>query len=102
MKQMHSTQQTSVFAPNMQLCVLIVFAVGVIASFLLIVAALVAAAYILNLAMVSMCELATHIAALYNGSDSLIKLLILCVFGYVLTRLARSAYRSFLRGGGLA
>jgi hypothetical protein len=94
--------KTIQFAPNMQLCVLIVFAVGVVASFMLIIAALVATAYILNLAMMSISELATHIATLYNGSDSLVKLLILCIFGSILARLARSAYRSFVRGGGLA
>jgi hypothetical protein len=87
------------FAPNMQLCVLLFFAIGVIASFLLVIAALVAAAYILNLAMNAISELATSMTTLYNGSGSLVKLLILCIIGYVLARLARSAYRSFLHGG---
>ena len=89
MKQMRYAQQASIFAPNIQLCVLLIFAIGVIASFLLVIAALVAAAYILNLAMMSISELATHIAALYNGSDSLVKLLILCIIGYILAYLAR-------------
>jgi hypothetical protein len=99
MKQMRYAQQAPSFAPNIQLCVLLVFAIGVITSFLLVIAALVAAAYILNLAMVSISELATHIAALYNESDSLVKLLLICIIGYVLAWLARSAYRSFTHGG---
>jgi hypothetical protein len=83
------------FAPNAQLCVLIIFAIGVIASFLLVIAALIAAAYVLNLAMTAISELATSITTLYNGSDSLVKLLLICIIGYVLARLACSAYRSF-------
>src|SRR5689334_23035193 len=92
-------QTTIHFAPNLQLCVLIIFAIGVVASFLLFLGALVLAAYVLNLAMSTLSELTQTITALYSGADSLVKLLLLCILGYLLLRLIRSAYRSLVSGG---
>lgn len=92
-------QTTMHFTPNLQLCLYLIFAIGVVASFLLFLGALVFAASMLNLAMSTLNELAQTIVALYSGSDSLVKLLLLCILGYLLLRLIRSAYRSLFSGG---
>lgn len=87
-------KQQSRFTPNLQVCFVAVFGLGVISAFALVIAALVAVAYLLNLAMGVLVECCTHIAALYAGSDSAIKLFILFLIGYCLVKLVRSASRS--------
>lgn len=89
------TQSKTLFIPNLQILTIAVFAIGLVATFTLLIAAIVAAAWFLNLAMSVVCEIAGHISSLYSSSDHLTQLLILCVVGYVLMRVARSAYRSF-------
>lgn len=88
------TQSKTLFVPNIQMISLVIFAIGLVATFALLIAAIVAAAWLLNLAMTTVCEIAGHISSLYTSSDHLTQLLILCVAGYVLARVARSAYRS--------
>jgi vacuolar-type H+-ATPase subunit I/STV1 len=88
---MHSK---TLFTPNIQTMSLIIFAIGIITTFALLIAAIVSVAWLLNLAMSVVCEIAGHISTLYSGSDSFTRLLIICIIGYALARVARSAYRS--------
>lgn len=88
------TQSKTLFVPNIQTLTIAVFAIGLVATFTLLIAAIVAAAWLLNLAMTVVCEIAGHISSLYSGSDHLTQLLILCIIGYVLARVVRRAYRS--------
>lgn len=88
------TQSKTLFTPNLQMVSLAIFAIGIITTFALLIAAIVAVAWLLNLAMSVVCELAANITTLYTSSDSFVKLLIICIIGYVLARIARRAYSS--------
>ena len=74
---------------NYQMCVYIIFSIGVLATGALILAGLVALAFLLNLAISVFCEIAGHISNLYTSADSFTKLLMLCILGYVLFRVYR-------------
>lgn len=84
-----NTPHQSKFAPNAQACMFLVFSIGVVATFALIVGAIIAAAYVLNLAVQTLCELSTHLASLYLSADPAIKLLMIILAGYCLIKLVR-------------
>ena len=86
--------ERSKFTPSVQTGILVIFSLGVLTSITLIIAALVAVAWLLNLAMTAIAELSTNIAHLFTHADPFTQLLLLCVVGYCLFKLARSAYRS--------
>jgi len=88
-------QHSASFTPNIQLCVYIIFAIGVAATCGLVVGAIIAVSYLINLAMTVLVESVAHISQLYTTSDSFTKLLILCIIGYCLLKLAIRAYKSF-------
>lgn len=77
----------SQFVPSAQTCMLLVFCMGVVATFALIVGAIVAAAYMLNLAVATVVGLASTIATLYMRSDPAIQLLMIVLAGYCLVKL---------------
>lgn len=81
------------FQPNTQTLLAIVFAIGTITSFLIVVGMLVMAAWLLNLTMTVICEIAINMQHLYNRSDSLTQLLFIVIVGYVLFRLVRLVVR---------
>lgn len=87
-------KSTSAFIPNIQLATYLLIALGVIFAFLLIIGGIVLAAYVVDLAMSALCEIAQHIASLYASSDDIIKLLILCIVAYCVIKVVRFAYRS--------
>lgn len=66
----------------------IIFSIGIIASVALIIAGLVAVAYILNIAMVALCQIATNIQSLYAHADSFVQLLVLCLLALLFCKLA--------------
>jgi hypothetical protein len=82
------------FIPNMQFVSAIIFGFGIITAFVILCGLIVAAAYILNIAVTTFCEIAHHIAILYSSSDSIVQLCLLCIAGYLLVKIVRSAYRS--------
>jgi hypothetical protein len=60
-----------------------VLIVGTFACFAFILAAVIAVAYLLNLAVSAGCELATHMAAVYTHADSLSKILVWLAIFYL-------------------
>jgi hypothetical protein len=75
--------------------------VGVIASVLtfgtlalVVLAAVVAIAYFLNLTVEVLVSLCAHIATLYNHSDSAVQLLMVCIAGYLLLKVFHLVKRS--------
>ncbi|GCF11776.1 hypothetical protein [Dictyobacter arantiisoli] len=87
----HMKQGKSQFTPNFQLCFFIIYSIGLLASIALVLAAIMAVVYILNLTMTVIGEGIAHIASLYSSSDSFTKLLLLCILGYILYRVGRAA-----------
>lgn len=83
----HSSQ--SRFVPNAQTCMFLIFCIGVVATFALIVGAIVAAAYVLNLAMATLVTMTSAITTLYVHSDPAIQLLMIVLAGYCLVKLVR-------------
>ncbi len=79
-------EQQTAFIPNVQLCI------GVVACVGLLLGALIAAAYLLNLTVTLLCEIADHIATLYQHSDPAMQLLMLFIVGYCIFKAARSVY----------
>lgn len=77
------------FVPSAQTCMFLIFSIGVVATFALIVGAIVAAAYVLNLAVQTICEISVHIASLYISADPTIKLLMIVLASYCLVKLVR-------------
>jgi hypothetical protein len=63
-----------------------VLVAGTLACFALMLAAVIAVAYLLNLAIAAGVELATHLAAVYMHADSLSKILIWIFVGYLLLK----------------
>ncbi len=85
-------EQQTAFIPNVQLCIGFVFSVGVVACVGLLLGALIAAAYLLNLTVTVLCETADHIATLYQHSDPAMQLLMLFIVSYCIFKAARSVY----------
>lgn len=53
-----------------------VLAVGVVSCIAMLFAALILAAYLLNLAIAAICETVNHIATVYSSADSLSKIVV--------------------------
>ena len=77
------------FVPHAQTCMFLIFCIGVAATFTLIVGAIVAVAYVLNLAVSTVITLASTIATLYGHADPAIQLLMIVLAGYCLVKLVR-------------
>lgn len=77
-----------------------VVSVGIITCVAMIFAALILAAYLLDLAVSAVCELFTHLASVYAGADSFSKILIWLLLSFILIKIlpliARSVRGSFL------
>ena len=71
-----------------------VLTTGTPAFVVLALAATVAEAYLINPAPVVLVASCTQLATLYRASDSAVRLLILCMLGYVLVKLFASLKRS--------
>lgn len=82
------------FIPSPKMCIGIIFCFGVIASIALLLAALLAVSYLLNLTLAVIGEVAAHIAALYASSDNVVKLLMLCLVAYAAVKIGRPVLRS--------
>jgi hypothetical protein len=69
-----------------------VFTLGIIAlvalGLALLVGVVLAAVYVINLALTVLSELVSHIASIYTHGDSFEKLLIILVLGYIAFRCA--------------
>ena len=61
----------------------IIFSIGIIGSVALIIGAIVAVAYILNKAVIFLCQTVASTASLYHHADSLVQLIILCILGFI-------------------
>ena len=81
--------------PPGKLCALVasVFTLGTVAFVCLAAAALVAAMYVVSLAVGTLAELSHTIATTYAHSDSPTQLLMLCILGFVLFKLFKYAVR---------
>lgn len=85
-------EQQTAFIPNVQLCIGFVFSIGVVACVGLLLGALIAVAYLLNLTVTVIVELSQHIASTYVHADPTVQFLMVCVAGYILYRFFRSAF----------
>lgn len=68
----------------------IIFSIGIVASLALIIAAVVAVAYMLALAMTELCQLASTISDLYHHADSFTQLIVLCLLAFLTYKLVRT------------
>jgi hypothetical protein len=75
---------------------LIIFSLGIMTALAVIVGAIWLVGYLLNLTISVYVEIAQHLAAIYLHADPFTQLLMFCIIGYILVRVARSMYRSFL------
>jgi len=80
------------FIPNTQLCIGFVFSMGVVMCVGILLAALMAAAYLLNLTVTVINEQAHNIASTYVHADPTVQFLMLFVAGCVVYRIARSTF----------
>lgn len=85
--------QRSIFTPNLQTVSAAIFIIGLVTTFFLVIAALLALAWFLNFAMSVVCQIAVNMSHLYSSSNSITQLLFICVFGYSLYHVARIIYR---------
>jgi hypothetical protein len=79
---------------SMQTVTALIFALGFAALIILILGCVIFAAWLLNLALSAITEVVTHLVSLYTRSDSLIQFFMVLIVGYILYRLARTAYCS--------
>ncbi len=74
-----------------------VFMLGIITlvalGLVLLIGVVLAAAYVINLALVILSELVSHIAYTYAHGDSFTQLLVICAGGYVAFRVALPVVR---------
>lgn len=63
-----------------------VLTLGTLALVLLAVGAIVAVAYLIDLALEVLLSLSMHIAILYSHSDPTLQLLMLCIAGFLILR----------------
>jgi hypothetical protein len=82
------------FCPDPSLVIMLIFSFGVIMAVMLLLLALVAAAYLLNVTVSALSETVSTLHLLYGRSDSLTQLLLLTIIGYCVVRAGRSAIRS--------
>jgi hypothetical protein len=93
------SQNKSAFQPNVQVCIGIIFSLGVVAGVALLLGALIVAAYLLNVAVGAVAELASHITSVYSRSDSLMQFFMLFLLFYGVFHVGRSVLRPFVKGG---
>lgn len=70
-----------------------IYIVAIVGTVVGLVAVVWCAFQIVMLMLLSVVEVASIIGSLYNGSDSLTKLLILCIAGTLVYRIARKVWR---------
>jgi len=87
-------EKHSKFVPDPRIGIMVIFSIGVVAAIALLIAALVAVAWLVNLAMATVAELSSSIASLYGRADPFTQLLIICCVAYGLYRVVRSVFRS--------
>lgn len=87
------------FQPDTRLVISIIFSIGVVASIALILCALIVAAYLLNIAVSALAELAGNIASVYNRSDSLMQFFMLFLMLYCAFHVVRFVARPYTRRG---
>ncbi len=74
-----------------------VLTVGVVGCLAIILSAVIAVAYLLNLTISAVCELVTHLSLVYNQGDSLVKLLCWVIIAFLLTKIWPSIRQSIVR-----
>ncbi len=89
------------FQPDTRLVIALIFSLGVVASFALVLGALIMAAYLLNLAVSALVELATNITSVYNRSDSLMQFFMLFLGCYIAFHVVRHVARPLSKRGAL-
>jgi hypothetical protein len=72
---------------NTQTFCYIIFSIGIIGSVALIIGAMVAIAYILDKAVIFLCQTVASITSLYHHADSLVQLIILCILAFIAYKL---------------
>lgn len=82
---------------NMNTLCYLIFSIGIVASVALIIAAVVAVAYLLDLAMTELCQFAANISELYHHADSFVQLLVLCLLAFLCYTLVRTFVRMVSR-----
>ena len=92
-------QNKPVLQPNVQVCMGIIFSLGVVTGVVLLLGALIAAAYLLNVAVGAVAELGSHITSVYNHSDSLMQFFILFLLLYGVFYVGRHVFAIFVKGG---
>jgi hypothetical protein len=85
-------EKQTAFLPNRQLCIGFVFSIGVVACVGLLLGALIAVAYLLNVTVTVIAELGQHIASTYTHADPTVQLFMLCIAGYLIYRFFRSVF----------
>jgi hypothetical protein len=68
-----------------------VFTVGIVSCMAMMFAALILAAYLLNLTIAAICETVNHIASVYSSTDSLSKIIVWFLVVLILFKVALSA-----------
>ena len=82
------------FQPNMQLVSAYIYLLGVLAAFGIILVALWAVAYLLNLVVRSICEIGADIQHVFASSSAPLQLFIILLFAYSGYRLFKAIRRS--------
>jgi len=85
-------EKQTAFIPNIQLCIGFVFSVGVIACVGLVLSALMAAAYLLNLTMTVIAELGCSIASTYAHVDPTVQCFMLAIAGFCILKFFRCVF----------
>jgi len=85
-------EKQTAFIPNVQLCIGFVFSIGVVACVGLLLGALIAAAYLLNLTMTVIAELGEHIASTYVHADPAVQFFMLVIAGFCVFKFFRSVF----------
>jgi magnesium-transporting ATPase (P-type) len=93
-------QQIKSFQPDTRLIVGIIFSVGVVASLALVLGALIAVAYLLNVAVSALGELASNITSVYGRSDSTMQFFMLFLMFYGVFHVVRFVTRPYITKRG--
>jgi len=88
--------------PDTRLIIAIIFSIGVVASIALVLAAVIAAAYLLNVAVSALGELAGNIASVYSRSDSLMQFFMLFIGCYIAFRMACLMIRTWGKASSIS
>lgn len=77
---------------------MIVFSIGIVSSVAIIIAAVVAVAYMLDIAMTALSQIANNISSLYGHADSFTQLIVICLLAFLFYKLARAFLRMACKG----